>query len=281
MKMLLAALAIAASVQAQEPMCATGERTNEILDYLNERQAHEPRDRARPFAALPFTLTDGTFVMHGDNGVAVNAHYDDLVGQTLEFMPTDTTHYTLRHVAYAYVDPQVAQLIDFSRTSAHFTSYLPRTVTLSLFGRTVTTLYISTFNGIYVTPPNDSTGLQIDDLHAFAQRDPIISPLLLTNARPARLSAPKVFAEEKEGSLIVTWRSDSGESFGYDVQARLFTDGRIQYSYRNARSMRWGAPVISAGLPGVRASSIANVNDDPADAASPSPTPEPTAAASP
>jgi hypothetical protein len=285
MKTLLAALAIAATTlggQAPSPVsaettgeapvlqCATGERTNEIVDYLNERLAHEPRDRARTLATPPFKLTDGTFVMHGENGVLMNAHYDDLVGQTLEFVPSDATHYTLHHIDYTYVDPQVAQLIDFSRTSAHFTSYATRTITLSLFGRNVTTLYISTFNGIHVTPPNDVTGLQVDDLHAFAQRDPIISPLLLTNSKPGRLPAPKVYAEEKDNSLIVTWRSDSSETFGYDVQARLFPDGTIRYSYRTARSMRWGAPVISAGLPSVRASSIANVNDDPNDAASPS-----------
>jgi len=69
----------------------------------------------------------------------------------------------------------------------------------------------------------------------------------------------------------VTWRSESGSVFGYDVQARIFSDGRIDYSYRSARSMRWGAPVVHAGLPNsnLRVTPILNQTDATSDAATP------------
>jgi len=90
MRFALGALAIAASLSlfAQEPMCATGERTDQILEYLQDRLDHQPRDRAKVLAA-PLTLQDGTFVMNGDGGVAVNGRSNDLIGKTIEFQPVD------------------------------------------------------------------------------------------------------------------------------------------------------------------------------------------------
>lgn len=258
----LAAVCIAASsLLAQEPMCATGERQNEILAYLQERAEHEPHDRARVLAN-PITLKDGTFYMGSDNGVLTGGHSNDLVGKTIEFQPVDASHYTLRHVAYAYVDPVTPPLRIFTGTGTHYVTYSPTSSTpITLFGNNVPTLYLSQFNGIHLKAPADITALQIDALHAFVQTDAVVSPLLITTAKPSRLSYPSVYVEEREFSLIVTWRSETGENFGYDVQARLFTDGRIQYSYRSARSMRWGAPILSAGIANVPASSFLSLND--------------------
>jgi len=262
MKRFLASVAVcfaATSIVAQEPMCATGERQNEILAYLQERHEHEPR--ARALATTPLTLKDGTFYMIGDNGVTINGRSNDLIGQTLEFQPVEPTHFTLRHVAYAYVDPVSAPLRVFSGAGTHYVKYDVVSTPVTLFGSNVSTLYLSQFNGIHLKAPADVTALQIDALHAFVQRDAILSPLLITTAKPSRLAYPTLFVEERNQSVIVTWRSESGENFGYDVQARLFSDGRIQYSYRSARAMRWGAPVLSAGVAGASASSILSLND--------------------
>ena len=255
---LLVGLAAASALQAQEPMCATGERTNEILAYLQERGEHQPAERARLLAAATPTLRDGTFFMHAsDNNVAVNGRADDLIGQTLEFQPVDATHYTLRHVPYAYVDPPAEPFRVFTPMNVHYVKYDLTSTSLTLFGSAVSSLYLSAFNSIHTKPPSDPTGLQVDDLHAFVQKDPLLSPLFITNNHPGGLAYPTMYVQERDSSLIVTWRSDGGSAiFGYDVQARLFSDGRIQYSYKSARSMRWGAPMISAGLTNVRASLI-------------------------
>ena len=122
----------ASSLIAQEPMCATGERTNEILAYLQERLDHQPRDRARMLAS-PFALRDGTFTMSGDNGVSVNGRANNLVGQTIEFQPLDATHYTLRHVAYAYVEPSTAPLQQFTSSSVHYVKWNMVSTPLTLF----------------------------------------------------------------------------------------------------------------------------------------------------
>ena len=251
----------ASSLIAQEPMCATGERTNEILAYLQERLDHQPRDRARMLAS-PFALHDGTFTMSGDNGVSVNGRANNLVGQTIEFQPVDATHYTLRHVAYAYVEPNTAPLQQFTSSSVHYVKWNMVSTPLTLFGTSVSTLYLSEFNSIHLKQPADFSALQIDALHAFVQKEAVLSPLLITTSKPGRLAYPTLYAEERDNSLIVTWRSDAdGATFGYDVQARLFSDGRVQYSYRSARSMRWGAPIISAGLANLRTSAIVTAND--------------------
>ena len=270
--MALVAAGIAAfSVAAQELPCGTSERTEQIVAYLKERAEHEPHDRAHVDAST-VALNDGTFVLTGANGVMMNAHYDDLVGSTIEFQPVDATHYSLRHVAFAYVDPQSAPLRDFSAPgSPHYVQFKPQSTPLTLFGQTAPTLYLSEFNGIHLKAPDDVTTDQVDAIHAFAQRDPIVSPLLITTAKPSRLAWPTLYAEERDGSVIVTWRSEKGEIFGYDVQARLFTDGRIDFTYRSARAMRWGAPVISAGSPNtLRSIQIASVVDPPNDIATPS-----------
>jgi hypothetical protein len=264
MKKLFVLLFVAFGAVAQEPICATGERTDEILKYLQERLAHEPRDRAHTLAAAP-VVRDGTFVMNGENGVTVNGRSNDLVGTTIEFIPADATHYAISHVPYSYFEPPAAPLRDFSKTGARLVKYDLKSTTLSLFGQSVTAVYLTAFNGLYLSPPSDVNGLQIDDLHAFTQPGPMLSPLLITTSKPSRLAYPKVYAEERDGALIVTWRSESGEVFGYDVQARLFKDGTIDYSYRSARSMRWGAPILSGGLSNLRESVMATQVDEPND----------------
>jgi len=266
----LIAISIALSVSAQQPMCATGERTDEIVAYLKDRADHERHDRAHVDSST-LSLHDGTFVMSGASGVLMDAHYDDLGGSTIEFQPVDATHYTLRHVAFSYIDPQSAPLRDFSIPGAHYVAFKPQSTSLMLFGQSVSTLYLSEFNAIHLKVPDDVTTEQIDAIHAFAQRDAIISPLLITTARPSRLAWPTLYAEEHDGSVIVTWRSEKGDIFGYDVQARLFSDGRIDFTYRSARAMRWGTPIISAGSPNsLRTTPIAAQGDPANDISTPS-----------
>src|SRR5438046_4905846 len=157
----------ASAVRAQEPMCATGERIEQILENLNDRAAHEPRDRARTLANVP-VANHGIFTMGADNVIAPGARSNDLVGKTIELVPADATHYTSHSVAYSYIEPTSAMLRDFSKPGSTLSiKYDLQSAPLTIFGHDVTSLYLSAFNGIHLSQPANVTGQQIDTLHAF------------------------------------------------------------------------------------------------------------------
>lgn len=239
----LTLLVVAAPVSAQW-ICGTGPATERHVSAARGRKARMPMADATPGTRTISVRDDGTFLVPNDATLTSGSRPFDLAGQSLVFEPSGEG-FTTRRTALQYVEPSNERVIDFGTSSE---TYIARELGFAfpIFGRSVTRIYVSAFNGITFEEPVPETALQFDDLDAAVHRSAIVSPLLLTTHIPAELPKPRVFIDAGPDAVVVTWRS-SGDVFGYNVQARLASSGAVTFSYENVE-MRWGAPIITAGF---------------------------------
>lgn len=238
-------LTIGAAARAGELDCGTSAENDARVLALH----HQPRDRTKiaAQAAQAPRLHDGAFYVEADDELVLGYRPFDLEGQSLVFEPRAGNRYAVRREPLRYLEPAGTPVHDFVTGARTFTRELG--FTFSAFGRNVTRVHLTAFNGIHFDEPSGEPAvMQFDALEAAVHRQPLISPLMITNRKPSRLAFPQLFVEENDDGLVVTWRSSVGISFGYDVQAELRKDGSIIFSYRSMRAMTWGAPVLSAGF---------------------------------
>jgi hypothetical protein len=250
MRPLLALLLLCAtSVHASQPLCGTSVENDERVSALHERT----RARLASLAtdpSRPVLLRDGAFHLQNDETITAGYRPFDLAGQSLVFTQAGSEAVTMRRVPLQYAEPAGAPLRDFENATGvdwHYVAHdLP--FALPLFGKSVTRIYVSAFNGIHTAVPAEQVASQFDAAEAAVQRGPLLSPLMITMAKPRYLEFPRVWIDQTSEAVTVTWRSSANAPFGYDLQAKLAQDGTITYSYRDVVAMRWGTPVVSAGF---------------------------------
>jgi len=243
-------LLFSTTAHADEPLCATSEANDARVRAVYERVGSRPRLGASAEPAPP-VARDGAFYLPADEELVPGYRPFDLDGQSLVFEPRAQSKFAVRREALRYIEPSSAFRYDFQTKSAtpwHSFAYDLEGPPLTLFGRSVTRLHLTAFNGIHLDAPSEIGATQFDALEAAVHRGPVLSPLMITNRKPSRLHYPQLFVEENASAVVITWRSASGEAFGYDVQAELRRDGSIVYSYRSLRGMKWGTPLLSAGF---------------------------------
>ncbi|HEX8408068.1 MAG TPA: hypothetical protein VF883_04350 [Thermoanaerobaculia bacterium] len=250
----LALLLFATTLQAAElpfdaSMCGTSPENDLHIRAARERVRERGgiRTQATPPAPL---LREGAFYVQNDETLTPGYRPFDLAGQSLVFTPAGNSAYSVQRESLRYVEPAGAELRNFQAATGDGWHYVERNLggTFSVFGRSVTRIYVSAFNGIHLDPPGQQGGMQFDDLEAAVHRGAVLSPLMITARKPRQLEYPRVFVDEAPGLVRVTWRSSGNAPFGYDVQAELRSDGGVTYSYRSVTAMRWGSPILSAGF---------------------------------
>jgi hypothetical protein len=242
-------VAAATALHADEMTCATSEANDARVRALHERVAARPRLMENAAAPKP-AVREGAFYLGVDDRIAPGHRPFDLEGQSLIFEPRGSG-YAVRRDPLHWSEPAEPMLRDFQSALDPpwwYVRYDVPGAPVQILGQSVSTLYLSAFNGITLTPPKEPASNQFDDLEAAVYREPLISPLMITNRKPARLLYPQVFAERRGSSVVITWRSTGGAAFGYDVQAELRGDGSYVFSYRTMRDMRWGTPILTAGF---------------------------------
>ena len=243
-------LLITTAAFADQPLCGVSEEHEARL-----RQRHAEMRRRAPIqanaAALPATLRDGALYMQADDKIATDGNVFDLNGQSLVFEPRGGSKFAGRREPSRYADPGPL-LHDFAPKSGdpwHYVTYDLTQFTFPIFGKNVTRLYLTAFNEIELAAPQYEEGAVIfDNLEAAVHRNPVLSPLVITNRKPRYLAYPQLFVRETSEALFVTWKSMAGDTFGYDVQAELRSDGAVVYSYNAMRNMEWGTPLLSPGF---------------------------------
>ncbi|HYI07668.1 MAG TPA: hypothetical protein VEK57_01235 [Thermoanaerobaculia bacterium] len=228
----------AAGIQAAELQCATSPENDRRIAALHAR----PREQARVAAgavAAPPALRDGVIYLPANDEVTPGYRPFDLAGESLLFRPGSEGRYAVSREPLRYTEPSSAGQV----TTQFLTADLG--FTFSAFGRSVQRVYVAAFIGITFDEPryDDATGFS--EVEALMRPQPLIAPLAQTSRslRPP----PAVHVDRTPSSLIVTWRSISHPSFGYDVQAELHQDGSIVFSYNSLRNVHWGAPVLAPG----------------------------------
>lgn len=246
---LLSLLLFASAIHAAEPMCGTSPEND-----LRVRGVHE-RTRARiaSNAVVPprvATLREGAFYLQNDELITPGYRPFDLGGQTLVFTRAGNDAFTMRREALQYVEPAGEPVRDFKTAPGPNWHYVAHDLPFAfpLFGTTVTRIYVTAFNSITAAVPVEQKGALFDATEAAVHRAPVLSPLMITVNKPRYLDYPRVWIDQRPDAVLVTWRSSAHAPFGYDLQARLASDGTVTYSYRSVVAMRWGAPILSPGF---------------------------------
>lgn len=237
------------SLQAAEPLCGTSPENDERVSAIHERT------RAR-LASLgtdpsrPATLRDGAFYLQSDPTITADYRPFDLSGQSLVFTPSGTDAFAMRRTALQYVEPAGEPVRDFKAATGADWHYVAHDLpfALPLFGKSVTRIYVSAFNGIHLDVPPVEGATHFDAAEAAVHRGAVLSPLMITAGKPRYLDYPRVWIGQTADAVIVTWRSTTNAPFQYDLQARIATDGKVTFSYRDVVAMRWGTPVLSRGF---------------------------------
>ncbi|HYR28116.1 MAG TPA: hypothetical protein VEU30_06590, partial [Thermoanaerobaculia bacterium] len=246
----LLSLLITAAALADEPMCGVSpEHEARLRERHAANVARGPRIAANATATVP-TMREGAFYLPADETLAVGGNTFDLAGRSLVFEPRGNAAFATRREPLRYQDPGTL-LHDFApRTGSpwHYVTYDLTQFTFPIFGRSVTRLYLTAFNEIELGEPVEESTALFDHLEAAVHRNPVLSPLVITNRKPRFLAYPQLFVRETPDALFVTWKSVDGSTFGYDMQAELRRDGTVVYSYKSMREMKWGTPLLSPGF---------------------------------
>ena len=237
----------ALTASGEPPLCGTSEELEQRLRAHRERLQRSAIGLQAETAA---TLRDGAFYIQADASIAAGANPFDLSGRSIVFEPRGGTSFAVRRGSSQFA--AAGELLhDFGPKGGdpwHFVTYDLSSFAFPIFGRSVTRLYLTAFNEIELDPPAVEEAETFGTLDAAVHRNAVLSPLMITTRKPRQLAWPQLYVRETATSVVITWRSSAGETFGYDVQAELRSDGTIVYSYGSLRNMQWGTPLVSAGF---------------------------------
>jgi hypothetical protein len=199
------------------------------------------KNRANLLAGgLPFAVFEnGVVVMEDDGTLLSDDNLPDLQGFTLEFIPSGGgTRYDASIQTLNYDTSLGTQVVTDQRG---FVSY-QATLTQFAFpfgGTGQSDLFLTTNIGIYFSTPQAPQTSQLyteDVLFDTALR---IAPLL----QGTSLWGWNIYFREDTDRAVITWQAADGGN-ELDVQAVLFSDGRIRFSYNKLVGIEWGTMVI-------------------------------------
>jgi hypothetical protein len=201
-------------------------------------------------SAAPVAFQDGVFVLGSDEEITPFDQPFDLENSTLDFVRKDARSFSVTAGSLNYDGDVGALLKNFAYDSSNPDwFYVPYDLTrfeFPFYSRSVRRLYLSSYRPIHFSPPPtiERTG-QDGPLSAISQTNPMIAPAVQPVSSSVILSAS--LCQGNGDALTITWRRRVQTYFVYDIQAVLFRNGDIRFSYRTMTNMPWGSVVITNG----------------------------------
>ncbi|MBV9497608.1 MAG: hypothetical protein JOZ54_25455 [Acidobacteria bacterium] len=233
---ILVALLLAASAFAEtHPECASGPRTNEQVAELG---AYARAKAAQSKVATALEERNGVFVLEADGGTAPFRRPFDLTGKSLLFARRDARTFAASVEPLTF-DPALgdAQLI----APGSATTVVDLGFDFPFRDRTARRIWISGYNAIYFAEPSATVIDQRGDLELATTREAVIAPFLTTPETQGSILAA-VRVKQTSESATITW-----SSAGYTIQATLFRNGDVRFSYPSMASVISGSIVIASG----------------------------------
>jgi hypothetical protein len=213
-------------------------------------------------ASAQIATRKGVLLLPSDETIAPFNKQFNLTGRTLTFTRTGASF--SETTGPLQFDEERGTLLepDYDTYSVPYTLKFD----FPFFDRTTRTLHISHLMGIYLDSQPAEPSLDINqygEAELVAQTLPLIAPLF-TTLRGAGGDPPGISVKELSDRLVVTW---SHLERGIDVQATLFSNGNITFSYRSIGIIHGGAVVITSGREAWRTASteLASAIDPPND----------------
>ncbi|MEM7245557.1 MAG: hypothetical protein AAF533_09450 [Acidobacteriota bacterium] len=228
--------------------CGVGEqvRANRSLEEL---VVPPLRRHARP-KRPNVSYRDGILVIEDDGSLTDHDNEIDLVGRSLELIPSGDG-FAVLEVPLEYETGPETELFTDAFTWTGVGVELP-TWTFPFGGEEHSRLWITSDITVSVsfdppTAPSASSlcgfGCWVGKAEALGRRQPRVAPLQL-GTRVYGWNAGMILHDDR---AVITWRSSDGGALELDVQAVLFADGRIRFNYLEARGLTWGAPTVVTG----------------------------------
>ncbi|HWS71274.1 MAG TPA: hypothetical protein VN605_04140, partial [Thermoanaerobaculia bacterium] len=255
---------------AQIPWCGTGGATSQraaaIGKWVAAREAARLGKGGDPIASV----SDSIVVLQSDDRNTPFRRPFDLAGRSLVFTPSNGG-YRASNVPLIWDDGiSTALTVTGSTYPARAAHALP--FAFPFGGRNVTQLFAANDNALYLdAPPPGNVQGQYLDLDLATTSAATISPLLMPQLAFGFDQPPAAIAfHDTSTSSTFTWTS-TGTRSRYEVQATLFADGAIRFSYRSAERVPAGAVVVTSGAESWRSqkAEIARIPDPAGDATGP------------
>lgn len=236
-------LAAAPSLVADDFRCATSEETNarvEALGAWSRGRAAQLRDRVTGHAD-PVQRRGDLLVIPADPANAPGLRTVDLAGKSVTLRRVDASRFDISVGPLDYdTDRGVSVRTNWTGNSAQ------ELVTLTgfrfpFFDGELDRLHVSRDFAIYDGAARRPTVTQMTYLAALVTRQAVIAPLLTT---PELLPFhPQLFVKQGADSVTLTWFRNNG----FDIQATLFANGDIRFSYRTLTDLLAGAMLVTSG----------------------------------
>ncbi|HET7705128.1 MAG TPA: hypothetical protein VFM36_03515 [Thermoanaerobaculia bacterium] len=235
-------LLFAAAAAADEVTCGTTLENDRAAREL--ARFVEARPQIRALSSHSTRVVNDFLVVPADGVTAPFDDPADLQGTSFLFTRKSDTAFAVRHEDLVY-DAAVGSLFhSFGRGES--------TKTLELTGFEFpfgtgrhSKLILSRSRGIHFT---DRPTLPVHPFTAFemlTSTEPLISPLFDHVHSPT--GQPDIYVKQTASAVTITWRMQTPGAVDYDVQAVLFSNGDVRYSYKKLQRVAWGAVVLTTG----------------------------------
>lgn len=198
--------------------------------------------------AADVSVRNGVVLLPSDESIAPFDRPFNLTGRSLTFTPNPSGTFAVEIGPLQFDDQRGARLaVDAASKSA---AYSIAGFDFPFLGDKIRKLYISQLLGIYLDPPPAPypfSFAQYGDaetiVHTAGRR--VIAPLLTsTKSQGGTFRPPEVWVREGADRVVVTWWQ---EARALAVQAVLFANGTIRFSYRDIATTRGGVLIITTG----------------------------------
>lgn len=252
---------------AQVRWCGTGGPASERAASIGRLVAARDAARLGKGGGAIATVSDDLVVLQADDRNTPFRRPFDLGGRSLVFTPSNGG-YRVANVALIWDDgPSIPVAVQGTTYPAAALREL--NFGFPFGGAHLTQLHVAEDNALYFDLPREgNVEGQYLDLDLVTTRQPVISPLLVPQlAFGFDQPPPAIAMHQTPTAATFTWTS-AGTRSRYEVQATLFADGTIRFSYRNAERVPAGAIVIASGNEAWRLqkSAIARIPDAAGDA---------------
>lgn len=210
-------------------------------------------------------VKNGIVLLPNDDTIAPFNRPFNLTGKSLTFTPAESGSFREETGPLQFDEDRGTTLVLDSATKS--ATYTISGFDFPFFGEAVRTLHISQLLAIYLDPvpaPYPFSFPQYGDAELVAATDRrVIAPLLTSVRGQGTFRPPSVSVKETSNAVTITWWE---QTRGLAIQAVLFADGAIRFSYRNIANTRGGAVIITSGRETWRtAVRIADTTDPPND----------------
>jgi hypothetical protein len=251
----LLALVVSTAVSASaQTGCGTGghatARTDSIARWVRATQSSTAAKVAQPLAAP--AVRENVIVFPADDGSAPFRRPFALGGRSLVFTPI-TGGYSAANIALT-TDDGTATALPLNSSSPRYAQH-DLGFTFPFGARSITRIYVAENNAIYLDAPAFMSDVsQFTELELATMPSAVIAPLLM---QPGTVAAtPAVTVRDASDHVAVNWIASAGTS-RYNVQAALFRDGTIRFSYRQADNVPAASLVVTSGNESWRSKSTA------------------------